>query len=95
MNEVTRFLQEPRFANGEVSCDLFHPLAIRTRKDPGNLDPPGLEIDDEGNEIPNQARSRLRIKGLRGEVRGGAWAAIAFWWLLTFIEGDHGLVMWR
>ncbi len=55
MNDVAGLIQKSLFTISEIPRDLIHPLAIRSRKDPGNLDPPGLEINDEENEIPNQA----------------------------------------
>jgi len=58
MDEMAGSVQESVFAISEIACDLFHPLAIRSRKDPGNLDPPSLEINNKENEIPNQTRAR-------------------------------------
>ncbi len=55
MNEETSFAQEPLVAISEVTRDLAHPLAIGSRKDPGDLDSAGLEVYDKENEIPNQA----------------------------------------
>ena len=53
---MARTAQESLVAIGEITRNLFHPLAIRSRKDPCNLDPPSLEINDEENEISNQSR---------------------------------------
>ena len=58
VDEVAVPIQKSLSTISEIPRDLIHPLAIRSRKDPGNLDPPGLEINDEENEIPNQARPR-------------------------------------
>ena len=57
VDEVASFLQKPLVAISEISCDLTHPLAIGPSKDPGNLDSTTLEVEDEENEIPNQAPS--------------------------------------
>jgi len=57
VDKVARPVQESPLIISEIPRDLFHPLAIRSRKDPGNLDPPGLEINDEEYEIPNQSRA--------------------------------------
>jgi hypothetical protein len=56
VDKVARPVRESPLIISEIPRDLFHPLAIRSRKDPGNLDPPGLEINDEEYEIPNQSR---------------------------------------
>ena len=58
MDEVTSFIQEARFTICEVSRDLAHPLAVGLAKNPGDIDSTSLEVDDEQNEISNQARSR-------------------------------------
>jgi len=58
VDEVASFLQKPLVAISEIACDLFHPLAIGSRKNPGNFDSTSLEVEDEENEIPNQARPR-------------------------------------
>ena len=56
MNEVASFFQKTLVAIGEIARHLAHPLAIRSRKDSGDLDSPALEVDDEKDEIPNQSR---------------------------------------
>ena len=58
MDQVARAIQEPIFGIGEISSDLAHPFLLRLLNDPGDLDPPSLEIDDEENEIADQARLR-------------------------------------
>ena len=58
MDEVAGSVQKSIFAISEIACDLFHPLAVGSRKDPYNIDSSTLEVDDEENEISNQARPR-------------------------------------
>ncbi len=58
MDKVARPVQESLFTIGEISRDLAHPLAIGPRKNSGDLDSPALEVDDEEDEISNQACPR-------------------------------------
>ena len=54
VDEIARTIQEPIFGIGEITRDLAHPGSIGSGKNPRDLDPPGLEVDDEENEISNQ-----------------------------------------
>ena len=58
MDQVPRTIQEPVFAIGEIARDLVHPSSIGLRQDPGDIDPPSLEVDHEENEVSDEARSR-------------------------------------
>ena len=58
MDQVSGTIQESVFAIDEITRDLFHPFLFGLLNDPGDLDPPSLEIDDEENEIADQTRLR-------------------------------------
>ena len=55
MDEISSSIEGSLVAVGKVATHLFHPLAIGSGRDPGDLDLSGFEIDDEEHEIPSQA----------------------------------------
>ncbi len=58
MDEVAGSVQKSLVTISEIPRDLLHPLAIGEGKDPSDLDPSRLEVYDEENEVPDQARPR-------------------------------------
>jgi hypothetical protein len=55
--------QETIDAIGEVARHLLHPGAMRLPHDTGDLNPSGLEVDDEEHEGANEAGERQHLHG--------------------------------
>ena len=58
VNEVASSYQGTGLDIGEIASHLLHPLAIRSWRNPGNLNSTALQLDDEEHEVPDQARAR-------------------------------------
>jgi hypothetical protein len=47
----------------EVPRDLSHPRSVRLVDDTGDMNAPGLQIDDEQHRVPHEATNRQRLDG--------------------------------
>src|ERR1700674_4588696 len=63
VDEVALAPEEPIDVVGEVAGDLLHPGAVGLADDACDLDAPRLDVDDEENEIADQATEREHLDG--------------------------------
>src|SRR6266542_4360724 len=82
VDEVALAHEEPIDVVGEVAGDLLHPGAVRLADDACDLDASRLDVDDEENEVADQATEREHLDGEEvrrrdraqmGLQEGGPW----------------------
>ena len=68
MDEVTAAVERTVVDIREVARNLRHPSAIRLLDNPSDLNPAGLEVDDEEHEVSDQAVSREHFDAKAGDL---------------------------
>ena len=69
MDEKASAGQKAPVGHGDVAGDLLHPLLVGVRCQPGNVDLPAGEVDEEEDVVGNQSLERPDL--CREEVGGG------------------------
>ncbi len=69
-DEVPESHQRARRGVGKVAGDLHHPIAVRLGGHAGDVNAPGLEVDDEQHEVAYEApaREHLHAEEVGGEA---------------------------
>src|SRR5215468_11383357 len=63
MNQVALASQEPIDAIGQVARDLLDPSVVRMADQTGDVHAAGLEVDDEPDDVADEAAEREDLDG--------------------------------